>query len=103
VNGILAYDRAYPGKVLIITGLSTDQFYSGFADRPFETFGVQNVFIAPGGARDVDDQRGWVPQHELTPETVKALLNAGKAEVLDVSYHQIRDVTGKFALPSAAN
>jgi hypothetical protein len=103
VNGILAYDRAYPGKVLLITGLSTDQFSSGFADRPFETFGVQNVFIAPGGARDVDDQRGWVPQHELTPETVKALLNAGKAEVLDVSYHQIRDVTGKFALPSAAN
>jgi hypothetical protein len=102
VNGILAYDRANPGKAVLVTGLNTDQFYSGFADRPFETFGVQNVFIAPGGAKDVNDQRGWVPQYELTPETAKALLNAGKAVVLDVSSIRIHDVTGHYALPSAS-
>jgi len=93
VQGIVAYDRAHPSKALLITGLNTDQFYAGFADRPFETFGLQNVFIAPGGAAKVDDVRGWLPRYELPPETVQALLNAGKASVLDVSNGQIRDVT----------
>jgi hypothetical protein len=103
VTGIVAYDHAHPDKTLLITGLSTDQFYAGFADRPFDSFGLQNIFIAPDGAERVDDQRGWVPQYKLTPETVKALLNAGKAAVLDVSSGRLDDVTGRYALHSASN
>lgn len=103
ITGIVGYDRVHPGKPLLITGLSTDQFYSGFADRPFDTFGLENVFLAPGGGRNVDDVRGWLPRYELPPETVKALLQAGKAVVLDVSSAQVRDVTGQFAIPSASN
>jgi hypothetical protein len=93
VTGIVAYDRDHAGKTLLIAGLDTEQFYAAFADRPFDTFGLQNVFIAPGGAQKVDDARGWVPQFELPPETAKALLSAGKAAVLDVSDGQVRDVT----------
>jgi len=95
VKGILSYDRAHPGNALLITGLDTEQFYAGFADRPFETFGFQNVFIPPAGARKIDDLRGWLPQYEVTPETANALLKARKATVLDVSNGEIRDVTPK--------
>ena len=76
-----------------MTGLSTEQFYAGFADRPFETFGLQNVYLAPGGATKVDDVRGWLPRYELTPETVTALMEARKAAVLDVSNGRVVDVT----------
>ncbi|MGA2213239.1 MAG: hypothetical protein ABSH31_08195 [Bryobacteraceae bacterium] len=103
VTGIVAYDRAHPDKTLLITGLSTDQFYAGFADRPFDSFGLQNVFIAPDGANQVNDLRGWVPQYKLTDATVRALLNAGKATVLDVSNGRMDDVTGRYALPAASN
>ena len=103
VTGIVAYDRSHPGKTLLITGLNTDQFYAGFADRPFETFGLQNVFIAPGGAKKVDDVRGWLPRYELAPDTIQALSNAGKIAVLDVSKGRIRDVTGQYAFPTASN
>jgi hypothetical protein len=103
VTSVVAYDRAHPGKTLLITGLSTEQFYAGFADRPFETFGLQNVYVAPGGARKVDDSRGWLPQYELTPATVKALLQAGKAAVLDVSGDGARDITEQFGLGPAPN
>jgi hypothetical protein len=99
VNGVLAYDRAHPDKTLLITGLSTDQFYAGFADRPFDTFGRWNIFIAPGGGQKVDDFRGLVPLYGLPLETVKARLNAGQAAVLDVSGADVRDVTGQFRAP----
>jgi hypothetical protein len=103
VHGVVAYDRAHPDKTLLITGLSTDQFYAGFADLPFETFGLQNIYIAPGGGQKVNDVRGFLPRYVLPPEIVKSLLNAGKAAVLDVSSAKVRDVTGQYALPSAAN
>jgi hypothetical protein len=103
VTSIVAYDRAHPGKTLLVTGLSTEQFYAGFADRPFETFGLQNVYIAPGGAAKVDDSRGWLPRYALPPATVEALLQAGKAAILDVSSDGVRDVTGQYAVPSGAN
>jgi hypothetical protein len=99
VKGVVSYDRAHPGKTLLVTGLNTDQFYAGFADRPFETFGLQNVFIAPAGARNVDDSRGWVPQYKLPDDTVQALLSAGKAVLLDVSNGQVRDVTPSDVTP----
>jgi hypothetical protein len=95
VQGVVAYDQAHPSNILFITGLNTDQFYAGFADRPFETLGYENVFLAPGAAREIDDTRGWVPQYELPPKTVEALLNAGKATILDVANGQVRDVTPK--------
>jgi hypothetical protein len=101
VTGILAYDRAHPDKTLLITGLSTDQFYAGFADRPFDTFGRWNIFIAPGGGQKVDDVRGLVPLYGLPPETVKARLKAGQAAVLDVSGAGVLDVTGQYALVRA--
>lgn len=93
VTGVVSYDRAHPGKTILIAGMDTEQFYAGFADRPFETFGLQNVFAAPGAERTIDDSRGWLPQYQLPPATVQALLHAGKAVVLDVSNGQIRDVT----------
>ena len=103
VQGIVAYDRAHPNQTLLVTGLSTDQFYAGFVDLPFETFGMKNVFIAPGGGRNVNDTRGFVPLLELPPKTVQARLLAGKAAVLDVSDGQVRDVTGEYTVPTALN
>jgi hypothetical protein len=60
---------------------------------------LQNVFIAPAGARNVDDSRGWVPQYKLPDDTVQALLSAGKAVLLDVSNGQVRDVTPSDVTP----
>lgn len=97
VTGLVAYDRAHPDQTLLLTGMDTDQFYAGFADRPFDSYGLQNIFIAPGGAARVDDQRGFVPLYELAPATVKALLTARKAIVLDVSNGHFVDVTGEFS------
>jgi hypothetical protein len=92
VTGIVERANAHPGKLLFVTGLNTDQFYSGFADHPFDLLGVQQIYIAPGGAKHVDDTRGWVPQFELPAETVNELLARRQAVVVDVSGGGARDV-----------
>jgi hypothetical protein len=92
VSSIVERASAHPGKLLLVTGLNTDQFYSGFADHPFDLLGFQHIYIAPGGARNVNDSRGWVPQFELPQDTVNSLLAERKAVMVDVSGGRARDV-----------
>lgn len=95
VKRVVGYDQAHPTNVLLVTGLNTEEFYAAFADRPFEVFGLENVFLAPSAPAKIDDVRGWLPQYELPPDTVQTLLSARKATILDLSDGQIRDITPK--------
>ncbi|HTA71849.1 MAG TPA: hypothetical protein VK776_26385, partial [Bryobacteraceae bacterium] len=55
---VVNYDRTHPGKTLLLTGMDTDQFSAGFADLPFELYGMHNVFLAPGADRNIHDAGG---------------------------------------------
>ena len=72
---VVNYDRAHPGKTLLLTGMDTDQFSAGFADLPFELYGMHNVFLAPGADRNIHDAGGIarlyvVPAEKATGQTV---------------------------------
>ncbi|HTR38374.1 MAG TPA: hypothetical protein VMH80_20835 [Bryobacteraceae bacterium] len=84
VTSIVAYNREHPGKTLLITGMNTDQFDAGFADVPFELYGMHNVYLAPGAERNIHDGRGIANLY---------VVPAGKAAgavVLDVSSGRAR-------------
>ena len=78
---VVEYDRAHPGKTLLLTGMDTDQFTAGFADLPFELYGMHNVFLAPGAERNIHDAGGIAPLYVLAPEKART----GPVVILDVS------------------
>jgi hypothetical protein len=81
VLGVVNYDRAHPGKTLLVTGMDTDQFSAGFADLPFELYGMHNVFLAPGADRNIHDAGGIAPLYVVPPEKA----SAGQMVILNVS------------------
>jgi hypothetical protein len=81
VLGVVNYDRAHPGKTLLLTGMDTDQFSAGFADLPFELYGMHNVFLAPGADRNIHDAGGIAPLYVVPPEKA----GTGQTVILDVS------------------
>lgn len=92
VLGVVEYSRAHPGKTLLLTGMDTDQFHAGYADLPFELFGMKNVFLAPGGDRKIQDSTGIAPLYVLDPGKAAPLLASGDAVMLDISGGQLREV-----------
>lgn len=84
VTSIVEYDRTHPGKTLLITGMNTDQFDAGFADVPFELYGMHNVYLAPGADRQIHDGRGIANLYVAPADKL-----AG-AVVLDVSAGRAR-------------
>jgi len=101
VLGVVNYNRAHPGKTLLLTGMDTDQFLAGFADLPFELHGMYNVFLAPGAERNIHDASGIAPLYVLKPENSFPLLTSGEAVVLDVARGRIRDVTQEYVKANA--
>jgi hypothetical protein len=80
VLGVVEYNRAHPGKTLLLTGMDTDQFLAGFADLPFELYGMHNVFLAPGADRNIHDPAGIARLYVVPPEKA-----AAQTVVLDIS------------------
>lgn len=97
VTGVVAYHRAHPYMTLLLTGMDTNQFLAGFADLPFELYGMYRVYLAPGAEKNVHDEARIAPLYVLPPEQAWPLIESGEAAVLDVSAQPVRDVTAEFA------
>ena len=96
VDSVVEYNRAHPGKTLLLTGMDIDQFESSFVNIPLELYGMQNVWLAPGADAKINDATHFAPL--FVPKNARALLDSGQAVVLDVSRGAaIRDVTSIFA------
>jgi hypothetical protein len=85
VDGVVEYDRAHPGKQLLLTGMDTDQFFAGFADQPFEDYRMHNVHLAPGADRAIENGGRRALLFLLPLPEVHDLLASGQAVILDVS------------------
>src|ERR1039457_5488865 len=79
VLGVVNYERAHPGKTLLLTGMDIDQFNAAFVNIPFELYGMKNVWLAPGADRKIDDGGRLAPL--FVPKNARALLDAGQAVV----------------------
>lgn len=55
VLGVVDYNRAHPGKTILLTGMDTVQFFSSFVAIPFDLFGMKNVYLAPGAETKIED------------------------------------------------
>lgn len=96
VLGVVEYQRAHPGKTLLLTGMDTDQFLAGFADLSFELYGMMHVRLAPGAEKNIHDASGIAPLYVLKAERSLPMLQGGQAVVLDVSGGRVREVTAEY-------
>lgn len=96
VQGVLRFKRATPYKMMLLTGMDTDQFLAGFADLPFQVHGYYDVWLAPGAETKINDAGRLAPLLVWKPEKSYPLLDSGQAMVLDVTGGNVRDVTAEY-------
>lgn len=96
VQGVLRFKRANPERMMLLTGMDTDQFLAGYADLPFEVHGYFDVWLAPGAESNIHDEGHLAPLMVWKPEKSYPLLDAGKAMVLDVAGGNVHDVTAQY-------
>jgi hypothetical protein len=98
VLGAARARQLHPDKIILVTGISGDQFWAGVNDSPFRLIGVSDVFLAPGS----DD---FIPAHPELGDVTKFILPAAptleaiaknKLVVYDASQAKLRNITKSY-------
>jgi hypothetical protein len=100
---VAAVRQLFPAKIIVLTGVDNDLFYSALWDQPFRAFGIGGVYLDPaeqGGmaalARSVDPASADFSPFFIDASVLQQLLIAGQAEVLSVAAPVAIDVTPRF-------
>jgi hypothetical protein len=103
VTTVAAVRQLFPAKIIVLTGVDNDLFYSALWDQPFRAFGIGGVYLDPaeqGGmaalARSVDSASADFSPFFVDASVLQQLLIAGQAEVLSVAAPVPIDVTPRF-------
>lgn len=99
VEGVLRCKRAQPDKLILLTGMDTDQFLAGFADLPFEVHGYHDIWLAPGAEANIRDPNCLAPRMVYDRRRTEAALRQGQARILSVTAGQVQDITAAYRLP----
>lgn len=76
VQGLERAAELHPGKVILLTGIDSELFWSCLLDSPGRLFGAQEVYLAPGEEKNLDRHedlgniRAYVADPSLTGRTL---------------------------------
>lgn len=95
-EGIREAAGLHPGKVILLTAVSSDQYWTAVNDNPFRLVDGLEVKLAPGGTENIEKHPdlGDPERFVLPGSTALAALDAGRAVVYSPAGGKLRNVTG---------
>ncbi len=88
----------HPGKVILLTDVSTDLYWSAVNDKPFRLLNLDDVFLAPGAEEAIvaNPELGDVGAFLFPAGQVLRLLDANQAVVYSAAGGRLRAVTRNY-------
>jgi len=98
VLGVEDVAREHPDASVLLAGVDNDLFQAGFQDDPWRLFGLQKLYLVPGGDRGIAARadRGGVTRFLITPRQALDRIENHEAYVLAVSKDAAQDVTRSY-------
>ena len=95
VEGVAHAHELHPSQVILLDGVDTVLFYNCVLDHPFRLIGIEQVYLTPASARQIDahPEMAEVRDFVLPPEQI----DYNRLAVYDVRGPQLRDITSTFA------
>jgi hypothetical protein len=97
MNGLENVERLHPGAAILLQGVDSDLFQTGFQDGAFRVFGLDRVYLI-GSTEHIharEDLGGLTP-FRTSPSESLDLIERGQARALDVSGPAMRDITNQY-------
>ena len=97
MSGLENVERLHPGAAILLQGVDTDLFQTGFQDGAFRLFGIDRVYLT-GSTEHIharEDLGGLTPFRSSPSESLD-LMERGQARALDVSGPLMRDITDQY-------
>ena len=98
VFGVEQVRQLYPKRAILLTGISSDLFWSGINDKPFRLLDLKDVFLAPGAEDSIQQNPdlGDVNAFLFPVGQVVRLLDEGQGVVYSAGGGRLRNVTKTY-------
>lgn len=95
-GGVQEAARLHPGNLILLTAVSSEQYWGVMNDNPFRLVPGLKVYLAPGGDENIEKhpELGDPGRFVLPGPTARAALEAGQAVVYSPAGGKLRNVTG---------
>jgi hypothetical protein len=104
VQGLVRAHELHPNKLILLTDVSSDLFWSTLYDKAHWLAGVPDVFLAPGSEKTIeaDPELGEVPEYVLPSALAIRVLDEDRAVVYSAGEDRLRNVTTLFQATARA-
>jgi len=98
VRGVEQAVALHPGKLILLTGITSDQFWNIVVDDPFRLIPGAKIHLAPGSEKNIDlhPELGDPLRYILPRPEARGALASGQAIVYAASGVPLRNVTGYY-------
>jgi hypothetical protein len=98
VLGLARAAELHPGKTILLSGLSSELFWSTIGDKAYQLVGIEELYLTPGSEETIArfDDLGRVSDYVLPPAIVLRALEDGWAVVYEVGQGRPRNVTSTY-------
>lgn len=98
VKGLERAVELHPGKILLLTGIDSELFWSCLLDSPARLFGAYEVYLAPGQEENLDSHAdlGDVSRYVADPGLAGRALYQRSAVAYQFDGSRLRNITKKY-------
>lgn len=104
VLGVARARGLHPGKVILLEGLAPATYDAAVSHRPFQVFGISDVYLAPGSVDRIRPYslNRWQPELELASGPALNGLHRDQVEVYSVGGPRLKNITTAYEERAAA-
>jgi hypothetical protein len=105
IKGLESQQKLHARQVVLLGGIDSDLFWSGFCDDPFRLIGIYHTYLVPASAKTIQPHPEWVcntSRFSVNVDDAVPLLRNGQAGVFALEGRYVHDVTQQYLKTVAA-
>ncbi len=99
VKGLESQQKLHAREVVLLSGIDSDLFWTGFCDDPFRLLGIYHVYLVPASARAIEPHPEWAcntAKFSVDVDDAVPLLRNGQSAVFALEGRNMRDITQQY-------
>jgi hypothetical protein len=105
IKGLESQQKIRSREVVLLSGIDSDLFWSGFCDDPFRLIGIYHTYLVPASAKAIQPHPEWgcnTSRFSVNVDDAVPLLRTGQSAVFALDGRYVRDVTQQYLKTVAA-
>ena len=99
ITALESQQKTHPREIVVLDGIDSDLFWSGFCDNPFRLLGLYHTYLVPASEKVIQPHPEWAcdtSRFFVNLDDAVPMLRNGRGAVYYLEGRRLRDVTQQY-------